>query len=552
MNQIIPCVGYVFLSLAWLLPNHYPPWLSFHSEYLSGVALGLILLGLCIDRQARILVPYSALFTSVLACIPLVQYAFGMIYFSGDAWMACVYLCAFALAQVIGYSTFGEKMEGIHLHYFFIAIAFAASISALLALYQWLQVRGLGAWVVELPPGGRPFANFAQPNLFATLLVMGLVSVFYLFEIDKFGICLLLLLNFLNGFALALTQSRTAIIFCFIFLVWNFAKKKATGFSIGGKKAVAMVAAWVLIWLIIPSLDEALLLTTSATLKERATIGVRTVIWHQACDALLLSPWLGYGWNQVSVGMAQVFDFEGWSRPTEFAHNIFLDLFMWNGLPLGFLIGIGGVRWLTSRALACRSMIGWVLLLMLFFLLGHSQLEYPHSYLFFLIPAGLLIGFIEGDAAAAGFELRLPLVRFLVCIVFFGFLGRVLPEYLLIENSVRNLRFGPEGLDVSAHASSKNIYLLDQLDGYVIGMSTVPHSAMPMAEIDHVDKVSKRFPSLEGSKLNVRVLLANGRYEDARNEMLRIRILYGMTVYVFFKRVLMHEFKDNAVLMELP
>ena len=78
--------------------------------------------------------------------------------------------------------------------------------------------------------------------------------------------------------------------------------------------------------------------THTASLAQRAGSGhERLGMWMQIIHAIGERPWFGYGWNQTSVAVVESIHF----NTVKFgliAHNIVLDLLVWNGLPLGFLI----------------------------------------------------------------------------------------------------------------------------------------------------------------------------------------------------------------------
>src|SRR5690606_31370645 len=120
-----------------------------------------------------------------------------------------VFIAAYNLAEL------EDKIKKQWLFYIFLAFLIASIISVWLQLRQWLLLDG-SIWVADLPPNGRPFANIAQPNLLSTLLIIGLLSILYLYEnkrIQNFtaGLSTLFLL-----FGIALTFSRTAWLFSII------------------------------------------------------------------------------------------------------------------------------------------------------------------------------------------------------------------------------------------------------------------------------------------------------------------------------------------------
>src|SRR4051812_38922538 len=82
------------LALAYLLPGHYSPWSSFEQQVLAAVGAVLIALAACaaagLDSAAngRLVVPRASIALLLLAFVPALQFASGLLFFSSDAWLA--------------------------------------------------------------------------------------------------------------------------------------------------------------------------------------------------------------------------------------------------------------------------------------------------------------------------------------------------------------------------------------------------------------------------------------------------------------------------------
>lgn len=79
------------------------------------------------------------------------------------------------------------------------------------------------------------------------------------------------------------------------------------------------------------------------------------------------------------------------------AHNIVLDLLVWNGLPLGFLIIAYFAIWLFWLSKNAKDTISIVAILMVSAILMHAMLEFPQRYAYFLLPMGFLLGLIQAQ-----------------------------------------------------------------------------------------------------------------------------------------------------------
>src|SRR4051795_189583 len=82
---------FLAMTLAWLIPNHYPPWTSFYNESASAIALVALTVSVwCSGRPGG--VPRAAWFMVGVAAIPWLQYAAGLLQYSGDAFIASAFL----------------------------------------------------------------------------------------------------------------------------------------------------------------------------------------------------------------------------------------------------------------------------------------------------------------------------------------------------------------------------------------------------------------------------------------------------------------------------
>jgi O-antigen ligase len=110
----------------------------------------------------------------------------------------------------------------------------------------------------------------------------------------------------------------------------------------------------------------------------------RTLIWPVLIDAAWQAPWFGYGWNQV--GRAQLATALAHPSANHWftdSHNLVLDLVLWAGIPLGFLLAALLAWWFVRQVRRCTDPDRWALLLAISAVLLHAMVEYPHSYLYF-------------------------------------------------------------------------------------------------------------------------------------------------------------------------
>ncbi len=85
----------------------------------------------------------------------------------------------------------------------------AAAVSSQIAVLQWLQLElDIGLYAVALGPNMRPYANLAQPNQLATLLVMGTVMAYLLYQRRLLKPWQFAVLGLHLSIGLVLTESR--------------------------------------------------------------------------------------------------------------------------------------------------------------------------------------------------------------------------------------------------------------------------------------------------------------------------------------------------------
>lgn len=207
-------------SLSWLLPNHYPPWVNFHSELVAFAGLAVLLATLLMKRAQIVCVPEVAVALIALSILPWLQFAAGLVFFAGDAFISSYYILGLATAIAAGYSTTSSlayKSDGdIHatgLMGIAKMLLFAAMLSSMLGLLQWLGLtEALTTFAMHTESGDRVIANLGQPNQLATLLLMGVASLAFIFERRGVG-----RVGFFVGVAfltwcVVLTESRTAVL----------------------------------------------------------------------------------------------------------------------------------------------------------------------------------------------------------------------------------------------------------------------------------------------------------------------------------------------------
>lgn len=484
------------VPVAWLLPNHYVPWLSAWQE-----ALALFLLyaaAITCRRGSSLPVLWVTALALALGSIVL-QWANGLMLYDGDALMAAVYLASFFLAYALG-AALGAPDNGSGDDTLPVALAAgilaAATASAGIALVQWTGTLPLGLLAADLPPGARPFANVAQPNHLCSVAFLGLCAAALLREAGRIGgagfwsaAALLLWTMVMSGSRTAWVQLGT------LSLLLLMMRHRAPG-RIGLAHAaglVALFAAGTWVW---PRLNDAALLSgVRADVTSVASAGGRELLWPALLDAALREPWGGYGWQQVVVAQQAVaLDHPSIGRHFEHSHNLILDLVLWAGIPVGLAIAGLGAFAIWRKLRETRDARTLWLLIGVLGLFAHAMFEFPHEYAYFLLPAGLALG--AAHARTAGDTgLRLPRWAIVSCGAgMMALLTLIAVDYLKAEVNHRMLRLETARIGVSRiETPAPDLIVLDQLQAFLEFARTEARPGIAPDEVEQMRVVSERF-----------------------------------------------------------
>jgi O-antigen ligase len=397
-RSLLWALGVSLSAFAWLLPTRTPPWATFYSE--AWAACAALVVGFWVSNltpRDRVNFNYAVvdpttLVLLLLASIPLLQGALGLLTYGHEAGLQSAYVTAFAIT-VMGARRAQSLSPWRLIEAAWSGLVIASVLSVGVALCQWLQI---DAWGMLAPPTtipGRAVANVGQPNNLSTLLCWGLVGIWWGWRRSRIRGSLAALAAAYLTIGIAVTQSRTA---------WPVLFAMGCAAVIGrrqlapGRAGVAFVflGLWfVALTLFLSSAATALLVDAPRPLSELSTSGLRPVIWKVAVLAAFDRPWTGFGWNQFLVAWVQTSPPHlPYPQLVSYAHNIVLDMLVWVGLPvaLAFFACVG--VWVWRQCQAARSPEQWLLLVGLGVLSVHALLELPHAYAYFLFPAAVMIG----------------------------------------------------------------------------------------------------------------------------------------------------------------
>lgn len=509
-------LGFALLIPAYLLSSHLLPWTSFQQEVCAAASTAVIVFAALLKREGW---RWPLLATAIAAAslIPLFQIAAGRLLYAADGVLAALYLIGFALCITCGARLVATNREDLlnGLHGVFLLCALASTV---VALCQWLGVTP-GFFGITPISGGRVTGNIGQPNHLATLLLLGLVGAGWFFHRQRIGKGVLLLMALLLCVGLALSQSRQAWVGLAAVTAWSLIALKRGQTTIPGWWLAAFGAGLVAALIALPPLNSALLLSAGRSAEEFTAQGTRLVHWSSMLDAIGRAPWLGYGWNELAVAQsAAAADHPATYEVLDHSHNLLIDLMVWNGVPLGLLL-FGVLAWWWWRHLRhSADAASAFLLASLLVIFVHAMFEYPLSYAYFLLPAGLMMGAVDG-LSPIDRGVRVPrVVAIAIALGGAAATTAVVRDYVSVDAAYRQMRL--EKFIVGAHPqAAPEILVLTNWRDFIELARTEARAGMDPAWVDKMRNVRMRHPHPAILLRFALVAGLNGRPEEARSAM---------------------------------
>lgn len=506
---------------AILIPNHYQPWLTAYQDALAFMSLIILGFACTFSNGFKVIKGITAFFIFIILIV-CVQYLLGRIYFFGDMFIVLLYLIGFVFSFTVGFnltSKFGSKNVIFIVSIVFI---FCSTISIYMMLKQWLILHQGGIWIADLPPGGRPFANFAQPNNCATFLCMAVMSVLYLYEEKYVNRVVGLFIAVFILFGIALTQSRTPWIFFGVFLIWWYWKTKYFQSRLNKNFYIYFLLIYVFFIISLPVFSNYLGVSSVSNIVERVSSGyLRLPMWRQMLIAIQQEPWFGYGWNQVSVAQIMVYLQYPTIERIDHSHNLILDIIIWNGIPIGiFIIGYLSI-WLYGFHKLVNNISMFAALSMVGAVMVHAMLEFPLDYAYFLLPVGFLLGGVQvedSDLKVVEFSKYALFIFLLFAVIIYMW---VLFEYYKVEKDVQLVRFESLNIgNVHANNDAPDVILLTQLREQIRLIRTRPVKNMTNEQLESMRKITYRYATPYALYRYSQALVLNNQVDKAGKYLL--------------------------------
>lgn len=502
----------LLMAISWLIPHHAAPWLNFLQESYVVLVLAVVMTVSLVRVKRPIEINALHCSALVLATLPLLQWLTGSIASFGTAWIHSLFLFGLFIAFVLGAFWAQAKWQRGP-DFLFSAFLVAAIVSVGLQLAQWLSGGDMLPWVFPAPES-RYYANLAQPNLLGSLLLLGCVGVAWGFYKKLIGgfVATVAVLFLLIG--LVLTESRTGFLNALIVGVllscfWKKERPFLFALVVSGM-LVVMLAMYA--WL--PEINAWL---GHPVAKRPPFDPVRLAMWSSLLGYLPELPFFGTGWGQIAEAAMLSPGFPSMPGATRYSHNLLLDLMLSNGLVIGggILLGLAYFAVRLLKQLMRKEPDFSIPFAAVSVLTVHAMLELPLAYAYFLLPYGLLLGWVSVPLQMSRWfvvDRRMALL-----VIFGGLLATVVTirDYQVVERSFFDVAYGIRGEPVPPAARPDLIVLTQWRDRFDF-VNTAPGPVFSDEEFERAVKIVSATPSpLLLYMLSYR-LAASGQPEIAR------------------------------------
>lgn len=406
-------------------------------------------------------------------------------------------------------------------------------LSSLIAILQWLNLDKNSMWIAELY-GNRPYANIAQTNQLSTFLILSVLSCWYLFEKEKFNNIFLIFICVVCIFSIALTQSRVAWLNMIFITASYLIFMKKYDFRLK-RKFFSCFASWFVFCIIfLPSINSILssflVVTNTTSAVVRVSSGYQRLdIWNQMFHALLLKPWRGYGWHQTTAAQFAIIDQYPGKEWASSAHNLFVDLIIWCGIPLGLLLIIYIFYLYIKLIKNIVNIEGFVAIVMISIVGIHSMFEYPLYYSYFLFLVALFFGVALSQISNT--ELRLS-CGFSRIIFLLGLIGSyyVYQQYNRIwDNIIAGQTYEMNNSKIEVNLPY-NLYLFDMFDARATWIAQYPRMKVSSEKLIAAEHMVKTYLTAYDIHKYASLLAYNGYELEAKRQLKILEVMYGQKV----------------------
>jgi O-antigen ligase len=272
----------------------------------------------------------------------------------------------------------------------------AALLSAVYALLQYFGASERFVPWISATALGEAYGNLRQRNQLASLMAIGLASLFW-FARQGWTARQVALPLFVLATGSAASGSRTGalqwLVLTILVVLWRGPRQRAlAGTAAGGLVAYVALAA------LLPAALEYFWGVSGPSLFARfaseSGCGSRRVLWSNVLHLIGEHPWSGWGWGELDYAhYMTLYPGARFCDILDNAHSFPLHMAVELGVPAAFLI-CGTLLWAIVRIAPWREAdpARQLALTVLAVILLHSLLEYPLWYGPFQMAFGLALG----------------------------------------------------------------------------------------------------------------------------------------------------------------
>ncbi|KAF1061359.1 O-antigen ligase family protein [Variovorax sp.] len=525
-------IASLFLSLCWLLPNKSDPWRGFHSEFLAAISTSVLAILVLIEGRSKLNIEGFQYLILLLLPIPFVHFYFGMVPFSGIAWTSSAYILAFFLALLIG-GEWGERNLMQLGDCIFSAVLIAAIVSVGLQMQQWLgtgQDAALDVWISS-QANGRPSANMGQPNHLATLLLWAIIAAWWWKWRGFIGPRILVAVTFFLSFGLVLTRSRSGIlgfgVLIVLLCVWPPLQKAWSTKREARACALKMFFAFCFSFFAAKAMADCLALSTMPSLSDRMASDSRPIVWRMFLHALWERPWFGFGWNSTfSAQLAEAEKYPEFKVAFFYSHYLFLDIFLWIGVPLGVAIVLLFMKWLLTMLRNAESPFQAMGISMTLVIGIHAMVEYPLYYAYFLLPLGIVMGAVNSvilKNKTVSYAIKIERKFVIIALALgVGWLFLIAKDYLSVEEMSLSLQLEDSGIREVGSSRLSDVRMLNQFKELYDFRKLKPQEGMSPESIRRAEEILKLSPSPRNFVILAQIYALNNRSAAAKSTLLKM------------------------------
>lgn len=411
------------LTIPFAVVNHTYPIPTFYAEF---SAFGLYLaLGAMVALIVYLSTPRISFAMPVISLMPLF---FGLLLAAQTVvlpvtqpsmnWLGAGYLLASFIAVNTGYGFVRAGMAERALRWGAAALIVGGLFAVFCQVVQLFHMEAkFSPFVVayNVTVERRPFGNMAQANHLATYISFAVAGALYLVQSRRLPVIAWAVLSVILSAGLALTVSRgpwlqmAVIVVAGWWMAFNLersARRAGEGAEVAvtrDKRAWIMPVALLVVFFAVnaavrwANVHYHLDLSQSAAerMQDANQIAPRLALWKYGWTMFQTHPLLGVGWGEFPVHQFEFVRELGGVEIANNSHDIFIDILAKTGVFGLAIVLLSIVAWLFRVLRAPQTPSRIFALSLLGVLTMHALVEYPQQYMFYLMPAMLILGLLE-------------------------------------------------------------------------------------------------------------------------------------------------------------